>query len=293
LRYFKFVGRLHSLAIIHSILVDPKFVGIFYPMVILRMDKMKGADLIDSAVKDHLAQIKKTKLVLETKPCIVDSRTGKPFSVGLKLEAGRFTFRDYVDKQECLEAFTAQRTGGAGRQLRAFMDGFWGLFDKKDIFLTYSQSELEKAIGGVSKMDLDLCSNGKEDGEQESDSKQESDEHFEWFRKIVQSWSIERQRTLLHYVTGLKRVPATDQFKVMKASDGHIRRLTVLGNKERAVPDNNTDTPEHVLFIPAFEEYQAMEDELISAIYSCDEWDETVLPSAIGDLSLNKDSNST
>ena len=75
----------------------------------------------------------------------------------------------------------------------------------------------------------------------------------------------------MHYITGLKRVPATDQFKVMKASDGHIRRLSVLGNKERAVPDNSADTPEHMLFVPAFEEYQAMEEELISVIYNCDE----------------------
>ena len=73
----------------------------------------------------------------------------------LKLEAGRHTFRDYSDKEEFLEAFTAQRSalGGAG-QLRAFMDGFWGLFDKKDVFFTYSQAELEKAIGGVSEIDL-------------------------------------------------------------------------------------------------------------------------------------------
>jgi E3 ubiquitin-protein ligase NEDD4 len=104
-----------------------------------------------------------------------------------------------------------------------------------------------------------------------SSTEQEPDKHLEWFYKIVQSWSIERQRALLQYVTGQKRVPATDQFKVMKASDGHIRRLSVLGNKERAIPDNNTDAPEHMLFIPAFEEYQAMEDELISVIYNCDE----------------------
>ena len=58
----------------------------------------------------------------------------------------------------------------------------------------------------------------------------------------------------------------------MKASDGHIRRLSVLGNKERAVPDNDADTTEHMLFIPAFEEYQTMEEELISVISKCDEW---------------------
>jgi hypothetical protein len=97
---------------------------------------------------------KKAKLISATNPCILDSRTGKPFSVDLKLEAGRYTFRDYNDKEEFLEAITAQRSGGAGRQLRAFMDGFWGLLDKKDTFLTYSQSELEKAIGGVSDIDL-------------------------------------------------------------------------------------------------------------------------------------------
>jgi len=85
---------------------------------------------------------------------MLDTRTGKLFSLDLKLEAGRYTFRDYSDKEEFLEAVIAQRTGGAGRQLRSFMNGFWGLFDKKDIFLTYSQSELEKVIGGVSEIDL-------------------------------------------------------------------------------------------------------------------------------------------
>ena len=98
---------------------------------------------------------KKMKLVSATLPCILDSRTGRPFSADLKLEAGRHTFRDYIDKEEFLEGFTAQRSGlGGAGQLRAFMDGFWGLFDKKDIFFTYSQSELEKAIGGVSEIDL-------------------------------------------------------------------------------------------------------------------------------------------
>jgi hypothetical protein len=99
---------------------------------------------------------KKTKLVSATLPCLLDNRTGKPFSIDLlKLEAGRHTFLDYNDKEEFLAAFTAQRSGlGGAGQLRAFMDGFWGLFDKKDTFLTYSQSEFEKAIGGISEIDL-------------------------------------------------------------------------------------------------------------------------------------------
>ena len=81
------------------------------------------------------------KLVSATLPCLLDSRTGNPFSANLKLEAGRHTFVDYNDKEEFLEAFTAQRSGlGGAGQLRAFMDGFWGLFDKKDIFFTDRKS---------------------------------------------------------------------------------------------------------------------------------------------------------
>jgi len=72
LRYFKFVGRLHSWAIIHGILVDPKFVGIFYPMVVLRMDKTRGADLIDSAVKDHMAQMWVLALIIDG-PVLMES----------------------------------------------------------------------------------------------------------------------------------------------------------------------------------------------------------------------------
>jgi hypothetical protein len=72
----------------------------------------------------------------------------------------------------------------------------------------------------------------------------------------------------------------------MKASDGHIRRLSVLGNKERAVPDNSADTPEHMLLIPAFEEYQAMEEELISVIYNCDEWVRSLLVIYVVDSKL-------
>ena len=69
----------------------------------------------------------------------------------------------------------------------------------------------------------------------------------------------------------MKRVPATDRFKVMKALDGHIRRLSVLDKKDCAVLGDSADTPEHFLFIPAFEEYQAMEEKLISVIYNRDE----------------------
>jgi len=63
---------------------------------------------------------------------------------------------------------------------------------------------------------------------------------------------------------------ATDKFKVLKASDDNFRRLTVLGNKERTVPDKDADTPEHILFIPDFDSSEALEKNLLHVIYNYD-----------------------
>jgi len=106
-----------------------------------------------------------------------------------------------------------------------------------------------------------------DDGDESNSNK--LDVHLQWFRKIVRSWTLPRQQLLFHYVTGLKRVPATDQIKVMKAPDGDIRRVTILGNVERTVPIKYDDTPEHILFIPPFDTYEIMEDSLISVIHDC------------------------
>ena len=64
-------------------------------------------------------------------------------------------------------------------------------------------------------------------------------------------------------------MPATDLIKVVKAPDGEIRRVTVLGNSERLVPDKIDDIPEHILFVPPFESYEALEDVLVSVIHDC------------------------
>ena len=99
---------------------------------------------------------------------------------------------------------------------------------------------------------------------------EESDKHIDWFWKVVDSWPVERREALLQYVTGLNRVPAFDKFKVLKASDGNFRRVTVLGNNKRTVPDKDEDTPEHILFIPEFDTREALGENLLHVIYNHD-----------------------
>jgi len=226
-----------------------------------------------------MKSIGKTKIVdgkrmLETYK-LIDRRTGKPFLVEVKLlEHGPgddFTHQE--DEDEFFEALAIHRcSNGAGPQMRALVDGFFELLRKRDLFLGYTPSEIEKLIGGISVIDIE---EGSRNTTEEPDGELIPYMHLDLFWQVLRSWSLERQRTLFQYVTGLKRVPATDQVKVLSAPDGEIRRVTILGNVERAVPDSSDDTPEHTLYIPPFETFEAMEGSLLGSITDCS-WDPTV-----------------
>jgi len=58
------------------------------------------------------------------------------------------------DRNEFVEAVAAHRhSGGYSLQLRSFMDGFWELIRRKDIFYAYTQPEVQKFVGGVSEVE--------------------------------------------------------------------------------------------------------------------------------------------
>jgi len=200
----------------------------------------------------------------------------------LEVQSG-YVFDNQEDEDEAVAAISAYRaSGGCAVQLRHFMDGFWDLVPRKDTFKAYTLEEVQMFIGGVTKLrrfasafffrypfspnlgfDRDECQKNPEE---------ESDKHLEWFWKVVDSWptSTDHHKALLRYMTGLDRVPAFDTFKILKASDGNFRRVTVLGNNKRTVPDKEEDTPEHIFFIPEFDTREALGENLLHVIYNHD-----------------------
>ncbi|PPQ70291.1 hypothetical protein CVT25_014613 [Psilocybe cyanescens] len=207
LKYFKFMGQLHGVAIFHGILIDPKLIPLFYPALSRASDNRnnQAADSTDTS-----------------------------------------------------------------KQKLSFLDGFHDIIGRR-AFIGYSQYEVEQLFGGMTILENDRCSTYTI-ADETIEGSSEPDIHLDWFWKITSSWSIERQHALFVYLTGLERVPVTDQIKVMKAPDGDIRRVTILGNTERAVPRKYDDAPEHILFVPPFDSYEEMEGCLISAIVDCS-WD--------------------
>ena len=189
-------------------------------------------------------------------------------------------FSDAEDGKEFLAALTAyQCAPSRDRQLRALLDGFWSLV-KPDALLSFSEAEVKKLIGGISVFDgcaiVPLCGPRRvadsfnseffSDTKASSTSPNELDQQIESFWKVVQSWSIENQRALMRYVTGLQDMPATHRLKILKASDDKIGRLTVLpGDGVDALPPY-ADKSEHVLFLPSYDSVETMEAQVLKII---------------------------
>ena len=85
----------------------------------------------------------------------MDRRKGKRFSLEVKvLDEGPFEFIKDEDELELLDAIAFHSCSSDSIvQLRTFMDGFWEVVRRRDIFVGYSQAEFEKLLGGVSRLD--------------------------------------------------------------------------------------------------------------------------------------------
>ena len=88
---------------------------------------------------------------------LIDRRTEKTFRVEVKPLANMSgdDFAHKEDEDEFYEALAIHRcSNGAGPQMRALVDGFLELLRRRDLFVGYTLSEIEKLIGGISEIDV-------------------------------------------------------------------------------------------------------------------------------------------
>lgn len=65
-------------------------------------------------------------------------------------------FVNVEEEEELIDNIVVKKHVGpkAAPQLHSFLDGFRDLVHRRDVFFGYSQSEVEKLIGGVSLLDV-------------------------------------------------------------------------------------------------------------------------------------------
>jgi hypothetical protein len=96
----------------------------------------------------------------------------------------------------------------------------------------------------------------------------DEDERIEWFWRVVKSWPLEYREALLRYITGFKRVPATDKFKILRTShdSDYFSHFSVYAVQERAIQQEDEATLVHVLLVPKFGTCEELEEKLLHTI---------------------------
>ena len=160
------------------------------------------------------------------------------------------------------------------------MNGFWEIIRNKGVFRGYTRPEVRRLIGGVSEIDWyvsDLFSETKKSylsfffaREQHSErlTGNEEDERIGFFWRVLKSWPLEYREALLRYITGFKRVPATDKFKILRTprDSDCFSHFSVLGVQERALQREDEATLVHVLLVPNFGTCEELEEKLLHTI---------------------------
>lgn len=221
LNYFKFIGRIMGMAILHRRFLDAFFIVSFYKMILRKKVLIEDMESVDADFYRSLTWMLENDItdVLDLTFSTDDERFGEVVQVNLK-EDGENIIVTEENKKEYVELITEWRISKrVEEQFKAFSEGFHQLIPQ-DLIIVFDEREIELLIGGIADIDVD-------DWKKHTDYRgyTEQDEVIQWFWKTVRGWDSEKKSRLLQFTTGTSRIPVNG-FKDLQGSDGP-RRFTI------------------------------------------------------------------
>lgn len=259
LNYFKFIGRVLSLAVFHRRFLDAYFITALYKMILKKKITLSDMESVDAELYRSLAWILENDItdVIENTFSAEDDRFGETVTVDLK-PGGRDVPVTNDNKKEYVQLLTEWRIQRRVEdQFKAFLSGFNELIPQ-ELINVFDERELELLIGGMSEVDV-------EDWMKHTDYRgyTQSDEVVQWFWKAVKSWPTEKKSRLLQFTTGTSRIPVNG-FKDLQGSDGP-RRFTVEKSGE-VTQYPRAHTCFNRLDLPPYTSYEQLEEKLTFAL---------------------------
>ncbi|GAA5951943.1 hypothetical protein JCM8115_005285 [Rhodotorula mucilaginosa] len=257
LNYFKFIGRVLSLAVFHRRFLDAYFITALYKMILKKKIALADMESVDAEMYRSLNWMLENDItdILDNTFSAEDDRFGEVVTIDLK-PGGRDIPVTNENKKEYVQLIVEWRIRGRVQdQFNAFLSGFNELIPQ-ELINVFDERELELLIGGMSEIDVD-------DWQKHTDYRgyQQTDEVVQWFWKIVREYSAEDRLRLLQFVTGTSRLPVNG-FKDLQGSDGP-RRFTlekVAGAETGALPKSHTCF--NRLDLPAYSTIDALSSKL-------------------------------
>ncbi|CEQ39713.1 SPOSA6832_01271 [Sporobolomyces salmonicolor] len=298
LNYFKFIGRVLSLAVFHRRFLDAYFITALYKMVLKKKITLADMESVDAELYRSLAWM---LCVLHsayfcstlTEPCTCsdnditdvleetfsteDDRFGELVTVDLK-PGGRDEAVTNENKKEYVQLVVEWRIQRrVEEQFKAFLSGFNELipqelinvFDERELEVRSSASPYlistcsrslvsQLLIGGMSEIDVD-------DWMKHTDYRgyQQGDEVVQWFWKAVKAWPAEKKSRLLQFTTGTSRIPVNG-FKDLQGSDGPRRFTLEKSGEITQLPKSHTCF--NRLDLPPYPNFETLEQKLAFAV---------------------------
>ncbi|KAK4705682.1 hypothetical protein P7C70_g507, partial [Phenoliferia sp. Uapishka_3] len=259
LNYFKFIGRVLSLAVFHRRFLDAYFITALYKMVLKKKITLVDMESVDAEVFRSLTWMLDNDItdVLENTFSAEDDRFGETVTVELK-PGGEDIPVTNENKKEYVQLITEWRIQKRVEdQFKAFLFGFNELIPQ-ELINVFDERELELLIGGMSEVDVD-------DWMKHTDYRgyQQGDEVVQWFWKAVKAWPAEKKSRLLQFTTGTSRIPVNG-FKDLQGSDGPRRFTLEKSGEVTQLPKSHTCF--NRLDMPAYPSFEILEQKLGFAV---------------------------
>ncbi|GAA5822989.1 hypothetical protein JCM11251_004448 [Rhodosporidiobolus azoricus] len=259
LNYFKFIGRVLSLAVFHRRFLDAYFITALYKMILKKKITLADMESVDAEMFRSLTWMLENDItdVLENTFSAEDDRFGETVTIDLK-PGGRDVEVTNENKKEYVQLIVEWRIQRRVEdQFKAFLSGFNELIPQ-ELINVFDERELELLIGGMSEIDVD-------DWQKHTDYRgyQQGDEVVQWFWKAVKAWPAEKKSRLLQFATGTSRIPVNG-FKDLQGSDGPRRFTLEKSGEITQLPKSHTCF--NRLDLPPYPNYEMLEQKLGFAV---------------------------
>jgi len=266
LSYFKFVGRIIAKAIYDNKLLECYFTRSFYKHILGVLVKYVDMESEDYAfyqglvfLLGHHVEDLGYDLMFSTEIQefgVTETRELRPNGNNIKVTEDNK--KEYV-KLVC----QMKMTGAIRKQLKAFLEGFYEIIPKHLISI-FNEQELELLISGLPTIDIDDLKANTEYHKYQQTSLQ-----IQWFWRALRSFDQADRACFLQFVTGTSKVPLQG-FAFLEGMNG-IQKFQI--HKD----DRSTDrlpcahTCFNQLDLPAYETYDKLRKQLLTAVHECSE----------------------
>ncbi|KAK4058732.1 hypothetical protein OIO90_000176 [Microbotryomycetes sp. JL221] len=259
LNYFKFIGRVLSLAVFHRRFLDAYFITALYKMVLKKKISLADMESVDAEMFRSLTWMLDNDIedVLDNTFSVEDDRFGETITIDLK-PGGRDVEVTNENKKEYVQLVVEWRIQRRVEdQFKAFLAGFNELIPQ-ELINVFDERELELLIGGMSEIDVD-------DWMKHTDYRgyTQSDQVVQWFWQAVRGFSAEKKSRLLQFTTGTSRIPVNG-FKDLQGSDGPRRFTLEKSGEITHLPKSHTCF--NRLDLPPYPDFETLDAKLSFAV---------------------------